>query len=110
MTIHPQDVQRICNQIAGWLAVEPDRDMAIALLDGIMPAPASSLPEAVPVPASPQPAPVPRRPRKRSLATVCAAARKVGAHRVIVDGVTIELSPAAAAPEPTANEWEGEPA
>jgi hypothetical protein len=67
--------------------------------------------EAVLVPAAPQPVPVPRRQRKRSLATVCAAARKVGAHRVIVDGVTIELSPAAVVSEstvtdPDANEWD----
>jgi hypothetical protein len=65
----------------------------------------------VPVPAPPQPAAVPRRQRKRSLATVLAAARKAGADHVIVDGVKIALSPAAAAPESdvtdlNANEWD----
>jgi hypothetical protein len=56
--------------------------------------------------------PVPRRQRKRSLATVLAAARKAGADRVVVDGVTIALSPAAAVPESvsltdsTGNEWD----
>jgi hypothetical protein len=64
--------------------------------------------ELVPVPAQPA---VPRRQRKRSLVKVCEAARKAGAHRVVVDGVVIELSPAVAAPEPTvtdpdANEWD----
>jgi hypothetical protein len=48
------------------------------------------------VPAPPQP--VPRRQRKRSLATVLAAARKAGADRVVVDGAVIALSPAAAVP------------
>jgi hypothetical protein len=52
------------------------------------------------------PQPAPRRQRKRSLAKVCEAARKAGADRVIVDGVVIALSPAAAVPEPTANEWD----
>jgi hypothetical protein len=41
-------------------------------------------------------APAPRRQRKRSLSKVCEAARKAGADRVIVDGVVIALSPAAA--------------
>ena len=56
----------------------------------------------------PAPAPVPRRQRKRSLATVCEAASKAGADRVIVDGVVIAFSPAAAAavPESNANEWD----
>jgi len=54
--------------------------------------------EVVPVP--------PRRQRKRSLTKVCEAARKAGADRVIVDGVVIALSPVAAAPESTANEWD----
>jgi hypothetical protein len=58
------------------------------------------------VPAAPQPAPVPRRQRKRSLATVLAAARKAGADRVVVDGVTIALSPAAAVPESNGNEFD----
>ena len=57
-----------------------------------------------------KPAPVPtasqRRQRKRSLTNVCEAARKAGADRVIVDGVVIVLSAVAAAPEPTANEWD----
>ena len=50
--------------------------------------------------------PVQRRQRKRSLAKVCEAARKAGADRVIVDGVVIALSPAAAVPESDANEWD----
>jgi hypothetical protein len=62
----------------------------------------------------PAPAPVSsRRQRKRSLAKVCEAARKAGADRVIVDGVVIALSPAAAAPaesetvsNSSANEWD----
>ena len=37
-------------------------------------------------------------------AKVCEAARKAGADRVIVDGVVIVLSPAAAAPESSSNE------
>jgi NAD(P)H-dependent flavin oxidoreductase YrpB (nitropropane dioxygenase family) len=53
------------------------------------------------------PAPVPpRRQRKRSLAKVCEAARKAGADHVIVDGVVIALSPAAAAPESDVSEWD----
>jgi len=56
---------------------------------------------------APVPAPAPlRRQRNRSLAKVCEAARKAGADRVIVDGVVIELSPAAAVPESDANEWD----
>jgi hypothetical protein len=52
-------------------------------------------------------APAPRRQRKRSLATVCAAALKAGADRVIVDGVTIALSPAAAvSAESNGNEFD----
>ena len=51
-------------------------------------------------------APVPRRQRKRSLAKVCEAARKAGADRVIVDGVVIVLSPAAAVLKSDANEWD----
>src|SRR5450755_4695046 len=59
----------------------------------------------------PAPAPVPRRQRKRSLTKVCEIARKSGANHVIVDGVVIAFSPAAAAPEstvtdPDANEWD----
>jgi hypothetical protein len=48
----------------------------------------------------------PRRQRKRSLAKVCEAARKAGADRVIVDGVVIALSPAAAALVSSTNEWD----
>jgi hypothetical protein len=48
----------------------------------------------------------PRRQRKRSLAKVCEAARKAGADRVIVDGVVIVLSPAAAVLKSDANEWD----
>jgi hypothetical protein len=48
-----------------------------------------------------------RRQRKRSLAKVCEAARKAGADRVIVDGVVIALSPAAAvAAESNGNEFD----
>ena len=56
----------------------------------------------------PAPAPVPRRQRKRSLSKVCEAARKAGADRVIVDGVVIGLSPAAAVSESgvNVNEWD----
>jgi hypothetical protein len=54
---------------------------------------------------APQPV-APRRQRKRSLAKVCEAARKAGADRLIVDGVVIVLSPAAAAPGSNANEWD----
>jgi hypothetical protein len=60
--------------------------------------------EHVPVPA--------RRQRKRSLASTLKAARKVGADRVIVDGVVIALSPAAAVSESVSltdsntNEWD----
>jgi hypothetical protein len=58
-------------------------------------------------PVEPEPVPAPqRRQRKRSLAKVCEAARKAGADRVIVDGVVIALSPAAAVPESDANEWD----
>jgi hypothetical protein len=64
------------------------------------------VPEPAPVSAPPQPATVPRRQRKRSLTKVCEAARKAGADRVIVDGVVIALSPAAAVPESDANEWD----
>jgi hypothetical protein len=53
-----------------------------------------------------EPAPAPRRQRQRSLASTLKAARKAGADRAIVDGVVIALSPAAAAPEPTASEWD----
>jgi hypothetical protein len=49
---------------------------------------------------------VPRRQRKRSLSKVCEAARKAGAERVVVDGVVIVLSPAAAVSETDANEWD----
>jgi hypothetical protein len=64
-----------------------------------------------PVPAAPQPVPVPRRQRKRSLATVLAAARKAGADRVVVDGAAIVLSPAVAVPDSvtvteSTNEWD----
>jgi hypothetical protein len=55
----------------------------------------------------PAPAPVPRRQRKRSLTKVCEAARKVGADRVIVDGVVIALSSAVSAPaESNGNEFD----
>jgi hypothetical protein len=37
---------------------------------------------------------------------VLAAARKAGANHVTVDGAVIALSPAAAAPESDANEWD----
>jgi hypothetical protein len=57
--------------------------------------------------------PAPRRQRKRSLASTLRAARKAGADGVIVDGVVIALSPAAAAPaesetvsDSSANEWD----
>jgi hypothetical protein len=50
--------------------------------------------------------PAPRRQRKRSLTKVCEAARKAGADRVIVDGIVIVLSSAAAVPESDANEWD----
>jgi hypothetical protein len=56
-----------------------------------------------------RPAPVParaRRQRKRSLTKVCEAARRAGADHVIVDGVVIVLSPAAAVPETSSNEWD----
>jgi hypothetical protein len=56
-----------------------------------------------------EPAPVPapqRRQRKRSLAKVCEVARKVGANHVIVDGVVIAFSPAAAVPESNGNEFD----
>jgi hypothetical protein len=57
--------------------------------------------EPVPVPAAP------RRQRKRSLTKVCEAARKAGANHVIVDGVVIAFSPAAAAPaESNGNEFD----
>jgi hypothetical protein len=55
--------------------------------------------EPVPRPAAP------RRQRKRSLAKVCEAARKAGADRVVIDGIVIMRSPAAAVPE-TASEWD----
>jgi hypothetical protein len=51
------------------------------------------------------PAP-PRRQRKRSLSTVVEAARKAGADRVVVDGMVIVLSPAAAVAETSSNEWD----
>jgi hypothetical protein len=55
----------------------------------------------------PAAAPVPRRQRKRSLTKVCEAARKAGADRIIVDGVVIALSPAAAvAAESNGNEFD----
>jgi hypothetical protein len=96
MLIHnPQDVHRLRAQIAGWLAVEPNGYIA----DWIeVPSARGKLVEPVPVPS--------RRQRKRSLAKVCEAARKAGADRVIVDGVVIVLSPAAAVPESDANEWD----
>jgi len=56
---------------------------------------------------APVPEPVtPRRQRKRSLSKVVEVARRAGADRVIVDGVVIVLSPAAAVPESDANEWD----
>jgi hypothetical protein len=58
------------------------------------------------VESAPVPVPVPRRQRKRSLSKVCEAARKAGADRVIVDGVVIALSPAAAVPKSDGNEWD----
>jgi hypothetical protein len=64
-------------------------------------------------PVEPAPVPAPRRQRKRSLSKVCEAARKAGADRIIVDGVVIVLSPAAAVPESDpavpqsdTNEWD----
>ena len=54
---------------------------------------------------APQPAAA-RRQRKRSLSKVCEVARKAGADRVIVDGVVIVLSPAAAVPASDSNEWD----
>jgi hypothetical protein len=77
MTIHPQDVHRIRDQIAGWLAVEPNRHIATSIdvpfffADGELVAP-------VPVPAPPQPAPVPRRQRKPSLSKALREAKKAG--------------------------------
>jgi hypothetical protein len=56
--------------------------------------------EPVPAPAAP------RRQRKRSLTKVCEAARKAGANHVIVDGVVIAFSSAAAVPKTDANEWD----
>ena len=53
-----------------------------------------------------EPVPVPRRQRKRSLAKVCESARKAGANHVIVDGVVIAFSPAAAVLKSDANEWD----
>jgi hypothetical protein len=47
-----------------------------------------------------------RRQRKRTLASTLRAARKAGADRVIVDGVVIVLSPAAAVLKSDANEWD----
>jgi hypothetical protein len=96
MLIHnPQDVHRLRAQIAGWLAVEPNPHIADSLV-------ARMLPERV----EPVPAPVWRRQRKRSLTKVCEAARKAGADRVIVDGVVIAFSSAAAVPESDTNEWD----
>jgi hypothetical protein len=48
----------------------------------------------------------PRRQRKRSLTRVLRAASQAGADRVIVDGVVIALSPAAAVLKSDANEWD----
>jgi hypothetical protein len=55
--------------------------------------------------AAPEPS---RRQRKRTLAFTLRAARKAGADRVIVDGVVIVLSPAAAVPasDSSSNEWD----
>jgi hypothetical protein len=90
MLIHnPQDVHRLRAQIAGWLAVEPNPHIAASIE---VPSARGKLVESVPVQVPS------RRQRKRSLAKVCEAARKAGADRVIVDGVVIALSPAAAAP------------
>ena len=58
-----------------------------------------------PAEAAPVPAAV-RRQRKRTLASTLRAARKAGADRVIVDGVVIVLSPAAAVLKSDANEWD----
>jgi hypothetical protein len=57
---------------------------------------------------APAPAPAPqRRQRKRSLTKVCEVARKAGAGRVIIDGIAIELSPAAAvSAESNGNEFD----
>jgi hypothetical protein len=108
MTIHPQDLHRLRAQIAGWLAVEPNRHIADWIevpsargkqRSGVVDEPNDN--ELV----EPS-APAPRRQRKRSLAKVCEAARKAGADRVIVDGVVIVLSPAAAVSESDANEWD----
>jgi hypothetical protein len=96
MLIHnPQDVHRLRAQIAGWLAVEPNPHIAASIE---VPSARGKLVGPVPVPS--------RRQRKRSLATVCAAARKAGADRVVVDGIVIELSPAATVSESDANEWD----
>jgi hypothetical protein len=87
--------KRLRAHIAGWLAVEPNPHIADTLVAGM-------LPERV----EPVPVPVPRRQRKRSLSKVCDAARKAGADRVIVDGVVIALSPAAAVSGSVTNEWD----
>jgi hypothetical protein len=92
MTLHQQDAHKLRAQIAGWLAVEGDPYIADSLAAG-MPSERG------------KPVSVPRRQRKRSLAKVCEAARKAGADRVIVDGVVIALS-TAAAPKSTTNEWD----
>jgi hypothetical protein len=56
------------------------------------------------------PVPAPRRQRKKSLTALLRQSRKAGADRVIVDGVVIALSPAAAMPESVtvtdSNEWD----
>jgi hypothetical protein len=105
MLIHnPQDVHRLRAQIAGWLAVEPNRHIADSLLAGM-------LRERV----EPVPAPVPRRQRKRSLTTILRQARNAGADRVEYGEAVIHLtgngSPATPVEaESDVNEWEGEPA
>jgi hypothetical protein len=78
MLIHnPRDVHRLRAQIAGWLAVEPNRHIADSLVAGM-------LPERI----EPVPAPVPqRRQRKRSpsLTKALREAKKAG---IPVTGVT----------------------
>jgi hypothetical protein len=90
--------------------VEPDDDDELeegASRSGTLRARSSKAGRSLPA-ASDTEISVPRRQRKRSLSKVLEAARRAGADRVIVDGVVIALSPAAAVavPESDANEWD----
>jgi cytosine/adenosine deaminase-related metal-dependent hydrolase len=104
MTIHNQDVHMFVVRTEDKLREHFAGTIAAARARGLAPVfdfePGDDADELV------EPAPMPRRQRKRSLVKVCEAARKAGADRVIVDGVVIVLSPVAAAPESTANEWD----